>query len=91
LAASPRPCVFCRENFFGGLELYGGLGDLDGFGLKATSHYLAPTVTFNIPHGPALSFSPGFGLNDNSVGVIYRVKLSYEIQQAFSWLHRGAR
>ena len=88
---SPSPCVFCRENFAGGLELYGGLGDLDGFGLKATLHYLAPTVTFNIPHGPALSFSPGFGLNDNSVGVIYRVKLSYEIQQAFSWLHRGAR
>jgi hypothetical protein len=90
-AVSPRPCVFCRENFSAGLELYGGLGDLDGFGLKATSHYLAPTATFNIPHGPALSFSPGFGLNDNSVGVIYRFKLSYEIQQAFSWLHRSPR
>jgi hypothetical protein len=91
LAASARPCVFCRENFLAGAELYGGLGDLDGFGLKATSHYLAPTVAFNIPRGPTVSFSPGFGLNANSVGVIYRVKVSYELQQISNWFRRGAR
>ena len=83
-AASAKPCLLCRENFSAGAELYGGLGDLDGLGLKATSHYAAPTVVFNIPRGPVLSFSPGFGLNDNSVGVIYRFKLSYEIPQLFS-------
>jgi hypothetical protein len=91
LTASGKPCVFCRENFLAGVELYGGLGDLDGFGLKATSHYLAPTVAFNIPRGPTVSFSPGFGLNDNSVGVIYRVKVSYEFQQISNWFRRGAR
>src|SRR5579862_2762804 len=91
LAASGKPCVFCRENFSAGAELYGGLGDTDGFGLKATSHYAAPTLSFNIPSGPTVSFSPGFGLNANSVGVIYRVKLSYEFQQISNWFRRGPR
>jgi hypothetical protein len=91
LAASARPCVFCRENFSAGVELYGGLGDLEGFGLKATSHYAGPTVGFDIPHGPTVSFSPNFGLNDNSVGVIYRFKVSYELQQIFGHLHREAK
>jgi hypothetical protein len=83
LAASPRACTFCRENFAAGAELYGGLGDTNGFGWKATSQYLGPIVAFSIPHGPTLSFSPNFGLNDNSLGVIYRVKVSYEFQQFF--------
>src|ERR1700730_9715838 len=91
LAASGKACVFCRENFSAGAELYGGLGDLDGFGLKATSHYAAPTLSFNIPSGPTVSFSPGFGLNANSVGVIYRVKVSYEFQQISNWFRRSAR
>jgi hypothetical protein len=91
LAASGKACVFCRENFSAGAELYGGLGDLDGFGLRATSHYLAPAVAFNIPRRPTVSFSPGFGLNANSVGVIYRVKVSYELQQISGWFRRGSR
>jgi hypothetical protein len=91
LAASPRSCVFCRENFSAGAELYGGLGDLDGFGLRATSHYAGPTVSFDIPRGPTLAFEPSFGLNANSVGVIYRVKVSYEIQQISRWFRRGAQ
>jgi hypothetical protein len=91
LAASSRPCVFCRENFSAGAELYGGLGDLDGFGLRDTSHYIAPTLAFNIPRGPTVSFSPSFGLSDNSVGVIYRIKVSYELQQISSWFRRGTR
>jgi len=91
LSAGQRPCVFCRENFAVGAELYGGLGDLDGFGLKATSHYAGPTVAFDIPRGPTVSFSPNFGLNDNSAGVIYRFKVSYELQQIFGRLHRSQR
>jgi hypothetical protein len=91
LAASGKACVFCRENFSAGAELYGGLGDTDGFGLKATSHYAAPTLSLNIPSGPTVSFSPGFGLNANSVGVIYRVKVSYEFQQISNWFRRGPR
>jgi len=88
--ASPQPCVFCRQSFAVGAEMYGGLGDLNSFGWKQTSQYLAPTVSFDIPKGPTLTFSPSFGLNSNSVGVIYRFKVSYEIQQIFSRNHKGA-
>ncbi len=89
LAASGKSCTFCRENFALGAELYGGLGTLDGFGLRATSHYFGPTIGFNIPHGPTVSFSPDFGLNANSIGAVYRIKVSYELQQVFSGLHRA--
>jgi hypothetical protein len=89
MAAQAKECVFCRQNFSAGTELYGGLGDLNGFGLRATSHYVGPTLSFDIPHGPTVSFSPNFGLNDNSVGVIYRFKVSYEVQQIFEHFHRG--
>lgn len=82
-AASAQRCIFCRQNFVAGAELYGGLGDMNGFGLKATSHYCGPSVAFNIPNGPTVSFAPNFGLNDNSVGVLYRFKVSYEIQEIF--------
>ena len=83
LAASPKPCVFCRENFAAGVELYGGLGDANSFGLNATSQYLGPSVAFNIPNGPTISFGTNFGLNANSLGVIYRFNISYEFQQIF--------
>lgn len=86
LAARAKPSTFCPENFSVGGELYGGLGTLNGFGLKATSHYLGPVVRFNIPHGPSISFSPNFGLNDNAIGVLYRFSLSYEFEQIF---HHG--
>ena len=88
LAASAKPCVFCRENFAAGAELYGGLGDANGFGLKATSQYLGPTVAFNIPNGPSVTFGTNFGLNANSLGVIYRFNVSYEFQQIFRHLQR---
>jgi hypothetical protein len=88
--ASSHSCFFCRQNFSAGAELYGGLGDRYSFGWKQTSQYLGPTVSFDIPKGPAITFSPSFGMNDNSVGVLYRVNVSYEIQQIFSRLHKGA-
>jgi hypothetical protein len=89
LAASAHECVFCRERFAAGAELYGGLGDSDGFGLKATSHYLGPTLAFAIPRGPTVSFSPNFGLNRNSMGVVYRFTVAYEVEQIFGRLFRG--
>jgi hypothetical protein len=88
LAATSKKCVFCRENFSAGLELYGGLGDRYSFGLRDTSHYLAPSLLFNIPKGPSLSFSPSAGLNDRSVNVFWRFKISYEIEQVFSHFKR---
>ena len=90
LAASAKECTFCRENFTAGAEMYGGLGDRYRFGLHDTSHYLAPTVAFYIPKGPALRLSPGFGLNSNSHGFLMRFGVSYEINNFFSRL-RGKR
>jgi hypothetical protein len=90
LKSSARPCVLCRQNLAAGVEMYGGLSDRYSFGRKQTSQYLGPTVSFDIPKGPTISFSPSFGLNANSVGVLYRFKVSYEIQQIFSRLHKGA-
>lgn len=91
LLAGAKPCVFCREHFAAGAEIYGGLGTTNQIGLRQTSHYLAPTVAWDLPNGPTLRFSPNFGLNDNSMGVLWRVSVSYEIQQAFSRFHRGGK
>jgi len=91
LTAGSKNCFLCRENLSAGAEIYGGLGDMDSFGLEATSHYAGPTVAFNLPRGPTLTFSPSFGLNSNSVGMLYRFKVSYEFQQIFGHFHRGAK
>lgn len=90
LAATPDPCRWCRENFRAGLELYGGLGTRHSFGLHDTSHYLAPSVAWQIPGGPTLQVSPGFGLNENSHGFLLRVTMAYEIDQ-FAKLFRRAQ
>jgi hypothetical protein len=79
LAARPEKCTLCPENFAAGLELYGGLGDRYQFGLKDTSHYLAPMVAWNLPSGMTLRVSPTFGLNDNSHRFLLRFGVSYEI------------
>jgi len=81
LSASPRKCYFCLQNFDAGAELYGGLGDRYSFGLKQTSQYAGPTVDFRTPSGVTYSFAPQFGLNDNSIAVLWRFKISYEVQQ----------
>jgi hypothetical protein len=78
LKASPNQCNFCPENFIAGVELYGGLGDTQDFGLHETSHYLAPAVAWNLPSGWTVRLSPGFGLNDNSHRLLLRWGLSRE-------------
>ncbi len=78
LAASPDICNLCRENFIAGVELYGGLGDVHSFGLRDTSHYLAPAVAWNLPSGWTVRLSPGFGLNANSHGFLLRWGLMRE-------------
>jgi hypothetical protein len=81
LLAGANPCTFCRENFSLGAEMYGGLGDRYSFGLKDTSHYLAPTVAFRMPQGPSFQVSPAVGLNNNSHGFLLRFGVSYEFNQ----------
>jgi hypothetical protein len=87
-AASNDKCNLCRENFALGAELYGGLGDRQSFGLRDTSHYLGPVLTWNIPRGPSLRVSPNFGLNSGSNGFLLRFMISYEIEQFFSKLRK---
>ncbi|HKC11064.1 MAG TPA: hypothetical protein VKI41_03285 [Vicinamibacteria bacterium] len=79
LAASPDPCSFCPENFVLGVEMYGGLGDAQGLGLRDTSHYIAPLLAWMHPRGVTLRVSPAFGLNGNSHRFLLRFGVSYEI------------
>ena len=78
LKASPEACTFCRENFVAGLELYGGLGDTEQFGLSGTSQYLAPVIAWNLPSGVTLKLSPGWGLNEDSLPFVLRFGFSIE-------------
>jgi hypothetical protein len=79
LAASPDPCSFCPENFVLGVEMFGGLGDAHGLGLRDTSHYIAPLLAWTLPSGVTLRVSPTFGLNGNSHRFLLRFGVSYEI------------
>lgn len=88
LAASANACSFCRENLLAGVELYGGLGTLHEFGLHDTSHYLAPTIAWQLPNGTVLGIAPGFGLNSNSHGFLLRFSVTYEINQFVRMFHR---
>jgi hypothetical protein len=94
MKASARQCNFCPQNFIAGVEMYGGLGDQNSFGLKDTSQYLAPAVAWNLPSGWTLRLSPGFGLNSNSLPFLLRWGISREISgfgEMVSHMFRGHR
>jgi hypothetical protein len=94
MKASATRCNLCRENFSLGVEMYGGLGDRYSFGLKDTSHYLAPAIVWNLPSSWTMRLSPGFGLNDNSHRFILRWGVSREISgfgEMVSRLFKGRR
>ena len=78
LNAIVNRCNLCRENFITGIEMYGGLGDTQSFGLHETSQYLAPVAAWNLPSGWTLRLSPGFGLNNNSHRFLLRWGLARE-------------
>ena len=79
LAARSRNCTFCRENFRAGLEVYGGLGEAQNFTVRGTSHYLAPLLSWELPSGTTIRFSPAFGLTGSSHRVLLRFGVAYEI------------
>ena len=81
LAARRERCNVCPENFHAGVELYGGLGTHDDFGVRDASHYIAPTVAWQLASGLTFKISPGFGITDPSAGLLLRFGVSYEIQQ----------
>jgi hypothetical protein len=91
MVASVHECVFCLEKFRAGAEMYGGLGDTDGFGTHLTSQYLGPTVNWTSPKGVTVSFSPQFGLNSYSIPVLMRFGVTYEIQEVFDHFRRGSK
>ena len=88
LKASAKRCSFCPQNFVAGAEMYGGLGDRHSFGLRETSHYLAPVLGWNLPSGWGLRVSPGFGLNDNSHRFLLRWGVTREISGFGSMVSR---
>lgn len=77
---NPLECRLCHAAFTPGLEMYGGLGSSDRFGLSETSHFLAPTVAWRLSEDSSLKVSPGFGLTGNSERFLLRVGYSYEIE-----------
>lgn len=81
LAARPERCNFCAENFQAGVEIYGGLGTHDDFGVHGASHYVAPTVAWTLANGATFRVSPGFGVTGPSAGFLLRFGISYEIAQ----------
>ena len=92
LGTPGKRCALCAESFIAGVEMYGGLGDRHSFGLRETSHYVAPAVAWNLPSGWSMRLSPGFGLNDNSHGFLLRWGVSYEFngvgERVRQWLGR---
>src|SRR5262249_61222240 len=77
---SATPCNLCKENFQVGAELYGGLGDADGFGFFNTSHYIAPGVSWKLLNGAPFKFSPGFCLTDQSPRFLLCLRVIFVIQ-----------
>jgi len=88
-AFSARECTFCAEKLVAGVEAYGGLGDTWSLTTRDTSHYIAPLLGWQLPHGMRLSFSPGFGLTASSLNRVYRVGMAMEVPQISTWFRSG--
>ena len=81
LAARADRCNLCAENFQVGVEMYGGLGTHDGFGLSDTSHYVAPTAAWTVANGTTFKIAPSFGTTGTSASFLLRFGVSYEVAQ----------
>jgi hypothetical protein len=91
LAASPRECSFCGENFRAGIEFYGGLGTWRQFGFSGTSQYVGPLLVWDLPNGTTLRISPTFGLSRNSARALVRFGFSYEMPRFDRLVRRWLR
>jgi len=92
MKGAAQKCNFCLQHFIAGVEMYGGLGDRCSFGLRNTSHYLAPGLAWNLPSGWTFRIEPTFGLNGNSHQFLLRWGASYEFSgfgQKVSQLFKG--
>jgi hypothetical protein len=77
-----KECRFCRQNFAAGAEIFGGIGTRYTFGFRGTSMYAGPTISYSTPKNWTILAGPEFGLNDNSAQLLWRLKVSYEFNQA---------
>lgn len=91
LAASPRRCSLCRENFRVGVEFYGGLGDWNRFTTRGTSQYLGPGLSWELAGGTTLRISPTFGLTSRSHSFLLRFGMSHEIPRFDRQIRRWFR
>lgn len=91
LAARPDRCNLCPENLQVGVEAYGGLGTNIGFGLRGTSHYVAPTVAWTLANGITFKVSPSFGVTGASAGFLFRLGVSYEFAQFGRAVRKGTQ
>jgi len=78
-AATGNRCTFCAERLAAGVELYGGAGEWGKFTLRGTSQYIAPLLVWSLPSETTIRISPGWGLTDQSVGSLFRIGISQEI------------
>jgi hypothetical protein len=85
---SGKPCIFCLDKFTGGVEAFGGLGDVAALTLRDTSHYVAPVIGWQLPKS-RLSFSTGFGVTPSSLDRVYRIGWACEVPQISSWFRGG--
>jgi hypothetical protein len=60
--------------------MYGGLGTNKSFGLRNTSHYIAPTMAWTLSRGVTFKFSPNFGLTDTSARFLMRFGVFAEFE-----------
>jgi len=77
MLASANECLWCRENFQAGLELFGGMGTTDNFTLHGTSQYIAPVLSWQV-HNALFKVAPTFGLTDASYRAMLRFGVTYE-------------
>ena len=68
--------------------LYGGLGTRHQFGLRNTAHYVAPTVSLELPGGTTFQISPGFGITSASHRFLLRFAVAYELPGLGRYLRR---
>jgi len=71
-------CTFCADAVGLGIEAYGGAGTWHELTFRNTSQYIAPTVMWALPSETTIRFSPGWGITDQSVGILIRFGVSQE-------------
>lgn len=79
LGSKSDGCTFCASNLQLGMEVEGGLGTYDDFGLRGTSQSIAGVLVWTLANDVTFSVSPGFGVTKASAPLLLRFSVSYEV------------